>query len=47
MWRINDSEEAIGEQIMDLDHPGSWKELHENTILSQWNTIEFISNRCL
>ena len=35
MSRINDSEEAVGEQIMDWDNPGSWKELQENTILSK------------
>ena len=34
MWRINDPEDGIGEQSLDVDHPGSWEELQENTILS-------------
>ena len=44
-WRINYSEEAIGEQMVEGDPPGSWKEVQENTILSKWNKVEFISNR--
>ena len=34
MWRINYPEDGIGEQSLDVDHPGSWEELQENTILS-------------
>ena len=47
MWRINDSEEAIGEQSVEGDPPGSWRELQENTILSKWNKVEFIPNSFL
>ena len=43
MWRINDSEEAIGEKVVEADRPGSWMELQEN-ILSKWNKVEFIYN---
>ena len=43
MWRIQDSEEAIGEEVVEADHPGSWMELPEK-ILSKWNKVEFIFN---
>jgi hypothetical protein len=42
MWRIQDSEEAIGEEVVKADHPGSWMELSEK-ILSKWNKVGFIS----
>ena len=32
MWRINDSEEAIGEQVLETDHPGSWQKLQEKVL---------------
>ena len=43
MWRINESEEAIGEEVVEADHPGNWMELQE-TIMSKSNKVEFISN---
>jgi hypothetical protein len=35
MWRRNDSEEAIGEEFVEVDHAGSWMEFQEK-ILSKW-----------
>ena len=36
---INFSEEAIGEEIVEADHPGSWQKLQEK-MLSKWNKVE-------
>ena len=43
MWWINYSEEAIGEEVVEADHSGSWRKLQEK-ILSKWNKVEFIYN---
>ena len=42
MWRIQDSEEAIGEEVVEAEHPGSWMELPEK-ILSKWIKVELFS----
>ena len=41
-WTINFSEEAIGEEVVEADHPGSWRKLQEK-MLSKWNKVELFS----
>ena len=47
MWGRNDSEEAIGEEVVEVEaeHTGSWRKLQEK-ILPQWHKVEIISS-CL
>ena len=35
-------EEAIGEEVVEADHPGSWRKLQEK-MLSKWNKVELFS----
>jgi hypothetical protein len=35
-------EEAIGEKVVEADHPGSWRKLQEK-MLSKWNKVELFS----
>ena len=38
MWWEQESEDVIGEEVVEADHPGSWMELPEK-ILSKWNKV--------
>ena len=37
------SEEAIGEDVVEADHPGIWHKWQEK-ILSKWNKVKLIYN---